>query len=172
MRINIWMKALAVALALMLPAAGLAAEAYGAAALSESESYTLEQMLTYALQDEYLARAEYRAIMDKYGADRPFSRVIRAEERHISQLLPLFEAHGLTAPEDEGALHVALPENLAEIYQTGITVEENNIAMYEGFLKQELPEDVRAVFQALMRASENHLRAFQRQLDRPTLRRP
>ena len=42
-------------LALTLPVIGLAAEEYGAAAVTEGGTYTLEQMLTYAIQDEYLA---------------------------------------------------------------------------------------------------------------------
>jgi hypothetical protein len=35
---------------------------------------TLEKMLRYAVEDEYLARVEYTAIMDTYGTIRPFRR--------------------------------------------------------------------------------------------------
>ena len=63
------MSVLALTLALAVPAMGLAAEGYGAAAVREGQTYTVEQMLIYALQDEYLARAEYKAIMEKFGEE-------------------------------------------------------------------------------------------------------
>lgn len=62
---------LALMLALALPVMGLAAEEYGAAAVKEGETYTLEQILTYAIQDEYLVRAEYSIIIEKLGVDPP-----------------------------------------------------------------------------------------------------
>ncbi|MFQ3620972.1 MAG: hypothetical protein SNJ78_08510, partial [Spirochaetales bacterium] len=39
---------------------------YGNTAAKADSSLTVEKMLLYALQDEYLARAEYVAIMEKY----------------------------------------------------------------------------------------------------------
>lgn len=163
-----WMSMLALALALAVPVMGLASGDYGAAAVREGETYTVEQMLVYALQDEYLALAEYKAIMEKFGVDRPFGNIMKAEQTHVEHLLPLFAAYKIPAPEDTSAGHVTLPETLEEVYQTGVTVEINNIKMYEIFLKQEgLPEDVKTVLQALKNASENHLAAFERNLNRP-----
>lgn len=163
-----WMSMLALALALAAPVMGLASGDYGAAAVREGETYTVEQMLVYALQDEYLALAEYKAIMEKFGVDRPFGNIMKAEQTHVEHLLPLFAAYKIPVPEDTSAGHVTLPETLEEVYQTGVTVEINNIKMYETFLKQEgLPEDVKTVLQALKNASENHLAAFERNLNRP-----
>ena len=48
-------------------------ELYGAAAVSEGETYTIEEMLVYAIQDEYMAEASYLAIMDAYGTVKPFT---------------------------------------------------------------------------------------------------
>jgi hypothetical protein len=121
-------------------------------------------MLTYAMQDESIARAEYAAILDTYGSVRPFTNIIRAEESHIASLLPLFEAYGIAVPADESESLVTTVPSLTEAYQTGVSAEVNNIAMYETFLDQNLPDNVRAVFESLMRASENHLRAFQNRL--------
>ena len=142
----------------------LSLSGYGSAGALEDENMTLADMLTYAIQDEYAARAEYEAILDSYGTVRPFSNILRAEETHIDTLLPLFAEYGITAPADEGAARAALPDNLTSAYQTGVNAEVTNIAMYEQFLEQDLPADVRAVFESLMRASENHLRAFQNRL--------
>ncbi|NLI55294.1 MAG: DUF2202 domain-containing protein [Clostridiales bacterium] len=121
-------------------------------------------MLTYAVQDEYLARAEYALIMDEYGSIRPFTNIMKAEDTHVAALLPLFETYGIASPADESASHTASPASLTNAFEAGVNAEVNNIAMYETFLDQDLPSDVRAVFTSLMRASENHLRAFQNQL--------
>ena len=157
-----WTKLMALSLALLMPLIALGETPYGAAALSEGKTYTVEEMLTYAIQDEYLARAEYKVIMDAYGEQRPFINIMKAEGVHVQRLLPLFTAYGVTVPEDTALEHTVKPDSLQAAYEAGVTAEVNNIAMYEAFLKQEdLPDDVRAVFEALTRASENHLRAFE-----------
>ena len=142
----------------------LSLSGYGSQGGLDDTSLTLADMLTYAIQDEYLARAEYDLILNAYGNVRPFTNIIRAEETHIAALLPLFEAYGIAAPADEGESKTASVATLTEAYQAGVNAEVNNIAMYETFLDQNLPDNVRAVFESLMRASENHLRAFQNQL--------
>ena len=157
-----WTKLMALSLALLMPLIALGETPFGAAALSEGKTYTVEEMLTYAIQDEYLAQAEYKVIMDAYGEQRPFINIMKAEGVHVQRLLPLFTAHGVTVPEDTALEHTVKPDSLQAAYEAGVTAEVHNIAMYEAFLKQEdLPDDVRAVFEALMRASGNHLRAFE-----------
>ena len=142
----------------------LSVSGYGSAGATADTNLSLADMLTYAIQDEYAARAEYEAILDSYGTVRPFSNILRAEETHIDALLPLFTEYGINAPADEGAARAALPDNLTSAYQTGVNAEVTNIAMYDLFLEQNLPADVRVVFESLMHASENHLRAFQNRL--------
>lgn len=51
---------------------------------------TQKQMMTCAIQDEYLARAEYEPILKTYGPVRPFTNIVTAEERHIAWLTGLF----------------------------------------------------------------------------------
>ena len=168
-----WTKLMALGLALLMPLIALGETPFGAAALSEGKTYTVEEMLTYAIQDEYLARAEYKVIMDAYGEQRPFINIMKAEGVHVQRLLPLFTAYGVTVPEDTALEHTVKPESLQAAYAAGVTAEVNNIAMYEAFLKQEdLPDDVRAVFEALMRASGNHLRAFEQNADKPGMGNP
>ena len=137
---------------------------YGSEGALDDAALTLADMLTYAIQDEYLARAEYALISASFGSTRPFTNIMRAEETHIDALSPLFEAYGISAPTDEGASHAVAVASLTEAYQAGVNAEVNNIAMYETFLDQTLPDNVRAVFESLLRASENHLRAFQNRL--------
>lgn len=134
----------------------------GASAAEQDTSYTLEDMLAYALQDEKLAQAEYEAIINTFDVTRPFSNIAKAEVTHENAILSLYEAKGLEVPEFDASTYVVLPESLEEVFQIGVDAEIANIAMYDTFLEQDLDEDVAAVFQALRDASENHLAAFQR----------
>lgn len=144
---------------------------YGAASASTDTSYTLEEMLTFAIEDEYIARAEYELIMDEFGVQRPFSNIMKSEETHISLLTPPFEAYGIDMPADPSSHVIALPDTLAETFAVGVEAEINNIAMYEKFLATELPDDVRDVFERLKATSENHLKAFENGASRSTTTR-
>lgn len=147
----------------LVPALSQAEAATGAAATADGQTYTLEQMLTYALQDEYAARAQYTAILAAYGNGAPFANTLRAEETHVNELLALFAAHGLVAPADTAAGTAKAPATLAEAYAAGVAAETANIAMYARFLAQtDLPADVSAAFTTLSNASQNHLAAFTR----------
>ncbi len=139
---------------------------FGAKGAEGKSGLTVEQMLTYAIQDEYLARAEYELIIGEYGSIRPFTNIMAAEERHIEWVTVLFNEYGYALPEDTAGDHVVLPEDLKSSFETGVQAEIDNIAMYESFLKQDLPADVRDLFERLKGASENHLRAFRNNLNR------
>ena len=158
---------LTLAVGLLAAAGAFASDAdFGARGAAGKDNLTLEQMLTYAIQDEYLARAEYELIMSHYGEMRPFSNIIRSEEQHIAWLVEIFDEYGLDIPTDTAADHVVLPKDLKAAFATGVQAEIDNIAMYAGFLEEELPEDVADLFEELKRASENHLRAFQNNLNK------
>lgn len=130
--------------------------------LSTEINLTVEEMLNYAINDEYMALAEYKAIVEEFGDVMPFVRIISAEETHIQTLLNLFETYGYTVPEDQSQDYVVIPESITAAVATAIEAEQANIAMYESFLAQEdLPDDVRLVFEQLLAASEHHLQAFQ-----------
>ena len=152
-------------LGLLLPAMVVAAgspDSVGARAALADRQLTLAKMLTYALQDEYLARAEYRLIIEHFGSKRPFSNIIQAEEQHIALLIPLLKQYGVPLPSD--AYDLPAPDTFPAALQAGVKAEEENIAMYDLFLRQELPDPVRQVFTHLRDASYNHLRAFERNL--------
>jgi hypothetical protein len=132
---------------------------YGARGAEGRSELSLEQMLVYSIEDEYLARAEY-------GRMRPFSNVVEAEGRHIGWLQELFQEYQLAVPEEGAAVHVVLPDSLEAAIEAGVQAELDNIGMYESFLTRDLPADVREVFERLEGASKNHLQAFRRQLQR------
>lgn len=137
----------------------------GSAKAATDKNYTLEEMLTYAIQDEYMAQAEYGAIMDKFGVQKPFSNIITAEGKHIDMLLPILKAHNVTVPKNDAADRVKVPENLEKSYAAGVEAEKKNIAMYESFLKEDLPDDVKGVMEKLLEGSKKHLAAFERGKD-------
>ena len=139
---------------------------FGAKGAEGKMGLTVEQMLTYAIQDEYLARAEYELIIGEYGSIRPFTNIVAAEQRHIDWVTELLEEYGYDLPEDTAHVYVVLPKDLESSFETGVQAEIDNIAMYESFLRTDLPADVRDLFERLKGASQNHLRAFRNNLNR------
>ncbi|TJX67668.1 DUF2202 domain-containing protein [Soehngenia saccharolytica] len=138
----------------------------GAQAALNDKSYTQEEMIAYALQDEYLAKAEYEKIISALNVSRPFSNILRAENTHIDLIEPLLEDYDIkfTVPNVEN--YLVTPTNLLEAYKVGLDTEKQNIQMYENFLKEDLDADVKLVFQKLLNASKSHLQAFERQVER------
>lgn len=135
---------------------------YGAKGAEDRTTYSLEEMLKYAIEDEYLARAEYDLIIDEFGADRPFTNIIKAEEKHIEELEELYETYELDIPSVDPSEHLVVPATIDAAFEAGVQAEIENIAMYEKFLATELPDDVRDVFEELKKGSESHLKAFSR----------
>ena len=166
-RLSLKIAVLVVALSLAAALVSFADTAdFGAKGAEGKTALNVEQMLTYAIQDEYLARAEYELIIEEYGSIRPFTNIMAAEERHIEWVTELFDDYGYRLPKDTAHMYVVLPKDLKSSFETGVQAEIDNIAMYESFLQEDLPEDVRDLFERLQQASENHLRAFRNNLNR------
>lgn len=128
---------------------------------------SLHQALCDALDDEYKARATYRAVIDAFGAVLPFANIIQSEERHIEALLTLFASHGLPAMQDPYRAGLPAPRSLEEACRLGVEAEIENVALYERLLvAAKGDENVSTVFRSLQRASkERHLPAFRRRLE-------
>ncbi|WP_430494396.1 ferritin family protein [Rossellomorea marisflavi] len=141
-------------------------EQYGAQGALADSTLTLPKMLTYALQDEYLAQARYDQIVKVFGPIRPFIQIKEAEKNHIHALLPLFERYQIPIPADTSQSLVSTPASIKAAYAAGVEGEIDNISMYERFLSQDLPSDAKAVFSQLRRASMNHLAAFEKGLEK------
>lgn len=135
-------------------------EDYGAKGALEDEDVTLENALTYAIQDEYLAQARYDAVIEKFGPTFPFTNIKVAEQRHIEALVRLFQKYDIEIPENYANQYTPIPTTLKQAFETGIEGEEDNIAMYEKLSEEDLPKDVIRVFKNLRDASQNHLASF------------
>lgn len=123
-----------------------------------------------ALEDEHKAEAFYAAVMEKFGEVRPFSNIIRAEQKHASALNGLLKTYGQEQTVDNpylGSAEVAaaVPATLAEACRMGVDAEIANRDLYDTKL---IPAaqgyaEIKSVFSALRDASENrHLPAFER----------
>lgn len=144
--------------------ASISAEHYGAKGALAAENITEEGMLLFAVQDEFMALAEYTMIIDTFNVNKPYTNIKNSEETHLSLLQGLYETRGLEFPDDTSATVItALPDLLAAA-QHGVTAEIDNIAMYEKFLTNEIPEDMKSVFTKLRDASKKHLNSFESQV--------
>lgn len=120
-----------------------------------------------ALDDEYKARATYRAIIDRFGPIRPFVNIIEAEDRHVRALLALYETFGVTPPPDRWAGQVDAPASIEVACADGVAAEIENREMYERLLRMTGEPTVIDIFRRLQSASsDNHLPAFERCLAR------
>ncbi len=158
--------ALIAALALAASAASESGMLWGARAAQADTDRSVEEMLKYAIQDEYLARAEYLAIMRKHGEIRPFSNIVKSEESHIAWLKDAYASKGLRVPADDAATFVIVPASLEDAFRAGVAAEIDNIAMYDTFISSKLMQAsenaaLKALFERLRDASKNHLAAFQ-----------
>lgn len=131
-------------------------------------SMTLQEALAAALDDEYRARATYRAVLDEYGDVRPFVNIVESEGRHIHALERLYERYEMKVPPDSWPARVAAPESLEAACEAAVEGERENVALYARLMVAASGRaDVEATFRRLLSASqENHLPAFERALER------
>ena len=129
---------------------------------------TLQEAITAAFDDEYRARATYRAVLDEYGDVRPFVNIVESEGRHIQALERLCESYEVKVPPDPWPSRVSAPESLEAACEAAVEGERENVALYARLMAAASGRaDVEATFQRLLSASQqNHLPAFARALER------
>ncbi|MGA9517513.1 MAG: hypothetical protein WBV27_01890, partial [Trichococcus sp.] len=79
---------------------------YGAVGALADNDLTMEEMFTYAIQDEQLAHGEYAYVLGTFGDQAPFNNIVSAEAQHVSEMTVLFEKYDLAVPADESADHL------------------------------------------------------------------
>lgn len=127
----------------------------------------LHQALKIALDDEFRAYEAYTSVIEKFGAQTPFTNIVEAEQRHQKALIELFEKHDIAMIENRWLGAIESPNSLQEAYSMGVNAEIENIQMYDMLLAYvgNYP-DVQDVFYQLQAASfNNHLPAFQSHLE-------
>lgn len=135
----------------------------------ESPSQAEKDALVSSLQEEYLARDVYRAVIAKLGSTRPFTNILKSEEQHIAALSALFTKHGLPIPADNQVVRtttlMAGVTTIDDALNLGITVEREDADLYDQLMKVVDNQDILQVFGALRTASvDRHLAAFENAL--------
>jgi hypothetical protein len=131
-------------------------------ALSQAEKDALGR----TLQEEYLARDVYTAVIAKLGNIRPFTTIVKSEEQHVAALTALFTKYQLAVPADTQAARtstlIAGVTTVEDALKLGVTVEKEDIALYDGLVKSVDNQDILQVFGNLKAASVNrHEPAFE-----------
>ena len=128
-----------------------------------------ETAVLAALDDEYHARAFYRAVMRRFGEVRPFSNIEQSESRHIAALARILAAYGRPVPADphngSAAIESAVPATLAQACAAAAQAEVDNDRLYEERLLPQARDyaGITTVFTRLIEASrDRHLPAFRR----------
>jgi hypothetical protein len=122
-----------------------------------------EAALIEAINDEYKAHEVYRKVIDTFGAVRPFTNIMRAEEQHIAALEVLFNRYNLAIPVNDWYDRVPAFGSVTEACAAGVQAEIDNAALYDRIFATVSAPDVIQVFTSLRDASQyNHLPAFER----------
>lgn len=137
----------------------------------------MKALLTEGLKEEYMAHATYAAINVKFGNKRPFSNIVRAEEKHKQVFIKLFEARKFEIPKDtyvqgksestdDYNKRLNIPETWKGALELGLKIENEDVKFLGDALKSpDLPQDVKASFEQLLKVSrDNHADAFKRSL--------
>ena len=120
-----------------------------------------------ALDDEYRARATYRAVIDRFGEVRPFANIVEAEQRHIDALLGVYRRRNVEVPTDRWAGRIDVPESLGAACELSVQAEIDNAAMYTRLIRRVDDPEVQRIMSHLQRASrDRHLPAFRRCVER------
>ncbi len=97
-------------------------------------SDNLHSALIEAINDEYKARATYRAVINKFGEIRPFINIVEAEGHHIQALLPLFAKYNIAIPNDDWDSLIETPLSIIDACHLGVADEIDNTEMYDRLL--------------------------------------
>jgi len=130
---------------------------------SEALSNDEISALKLTLEDEYMAEAVYRQVLDTFGDVNPFSNIINAERKHSDSLIFLYTKYGLNVPKNDWYDRVDSYDSIESACKAGINAETKNAALYDELLSKVDNQDIIFVFTSLRDASlNNHLPAFER----------
>ncbi|MEI5908702.1 hypothetical protein WAK64_16765 [Bacillus spongiae] len=139
---------------------------YGSNGGLADDNLTIEKVLHYAIQDEYLAQARYDAIHKKFGQVIPFVQIKKVEQQHIHALLHLSDLYNISPPENNAADFTPPPTTLRQAFQASVQAEIDNINMYEKFISDEgLPQELRNTMNDIAKASRIHISTLKRGAD-------
>ncbi|MBE2271288.1 MAG: hypothetical protein IAE80_23845 [Anaerolinea sp.] len=112
--------------------------------------------------DEQHAFAVYQAVIDQFGAVRPFTNIQTSEAQHIAAWETLFARYGIDVPEIP-TFDLPVFASVSDACSIGVAAEIANFDLYDAMLVAFEPyPDLLYVAQNLRDASEfSHLPAFE-----------
>jgi hypothetical protein len=121
------------------------------------------QALNETLDDEYKSYETYAQVIRDFGDVRPFINIVRAEQRHYSALLTLFEKYRIAPPENRWVGRAPRFPSVLDACAAAVQGELENVALYDRALQSTGRADLIAAYRALRSASQDrHLPAFRR----------
>lgn len=133
----------------------------GADASFEAGNLTVEKMLTYSIESQYLTNYMNNTIIEKFGKVRPYNVMVENNKKNISKLEILFYKNKLVVPEDISKGYFTANSDFNKNLELSYENEMKKIVMFETFLKKGLPEDVRTAFELLKLNSKKNLQAIE-----------
>lgn len=132
---------------------------WGAESARTDNNLTLEKMIKYAIQDEYLQRARYEYVEKEYSEENFLTTLMKEENIHVYRMLRLLSKHKIAVPGDRSnEFFFKFPKTLEDAFVLLIKSEKDSIAMYEKFLQQnQVTEEVKIVFTKQVEDSKRHL---------------
>ncbi len=121
-------------------------------------------VITAGIMDEWQAYAVYDAVIDQFGAVRPFTNIQRAEAQHANAWATIFERYDLPLPARPVLEELPEIASLADACAVAAEAEIANMALYNTMMTTlaDYP-DMLQVATALRAASaDKHLPAFER----------
>ena len=132
---------------------------WGAESAIKDNNLTVDNMLKYAVQDEYLQRARCEYVENKYKEQKVLSVMMKDENIHVYRIVLLLSKYKVDIPSDKSNEYFfKFPKSLEDSYALLIKSESDSLAMYEKFLQQpDLPEEVKEIFTKQRDDSKRHL---------------
>ena len=132
-------------LGLSLTASPLAEEAYGAEWLAQGQSYTFQEMMRIALEENELHLAWLQMAAQRFPAEPIFAQALAAEMERAQTMRQLFAAWGLAENPADPPRTPEIPSGLEQALKAMRSMEERAMLMYQRFLGEgNPPEEAKA----------------------------
>lgn len=121
-----------------------------------------KQALNRALDEERMAKAIYKKVVEIFGNISPFPQIIKDEQCHVSRVANMLSKYGLPIPPDRWAGNVDFGfTSNQQACEVGAQAERDNAAFYDATLSQISHNDITSTFTMLRDVSlYRHLPAF------------
>ena len=121
-------------------------------------------VITAGIMDEWQAYAVYDAVIDQFGAVRPFTNIQRAEAKHADAWATIFERYDVPLPMQP--VLAELPEfaSLADACAVAAAAEVANMDLYDTMLTAlaDYPDALQVATALRAASADKHLPAFER----------